>query len=151
MKKVFIVLFTILFVFPLGLQSASAQNDKNCDDFTSWREAQDYFEKNGGSPTTNVDRLDGNDRDGKVCENMFPDEPAEWTWEQAHPGTTEGGQQGGTQGGQQGTTEGGQQGGAQGGQLPQTATNYGNGIIAGLTAMMFGAVFFLRKKKKTGN
>ena len=82
---------------------------------------------------------------------MFTDDPADWTWEQAHPGTTEGGQQGGTQGGQQGTTEGGQQGGAQGGQLPQTATNYGNGIIAGLTAMMFGAVFFLRKQKKTGN
>lgn len=145
MKKVLITLFTVLFVFPLGIHSAYAQ-DKDCRDFSSWREAQTYFESIGGSPTNNANDLDRN-HNGMACEESFTDDPADWTWEQAHPGTTEGGQQGGTQGGQQGTTEGGQQGG----QLPQTATNYGNGIIAGLTAMMFGAVFFFRKQKKTGN
>ena len=94
MKKVLITLFTVLFVFPLGIHSASAQ-DKDCPDFSSWQEAQTYFESIGGSPTNNANGLDRN-IDGMACEESFTDDPADWTWEKAHPGTTEGGQQGGT-------------------------------------------------------
>lgn len=41
--------------------------DKDCADFGSHQEAQDYFESQGGSPSNNVDRLD-RDGDGLACE-----------------------------------------------------------------------------------
>lgn len=41
--------------------------DKDCGDFGSHQEAQDYFESQGGSPSNNVDRLD-RDGDGLACE-----------------------------------------------------------------------------------
>jgi micrococcal nuclease len=44
--------------------------DKDCKDFATQEEAQAYFDQNGGSTTNNVDRLDGNDRDGIVCESL---------------------------------------------------------------------------------
>lgn len=43
--------------------------DYNCKDFPTQAAAQAYFDSQGGSITNNIDRLDGNDRDGKVCEN----------------------------------------------------------------------------------
>jgi len=49
-------------------QSSVIDNvDKDCSDFGSHQEAQDYFESQGGSPSNNVDRLD-RDRDGLACE-----------------------------------------------------------------------------------
>ncbi len=42
--------------------------DRDCDDFDSHAEAQRFFERHGGSSTTNVDGLDG-DSDGDACEN----------------------------------------------------------------------------------
>lgn len=44
--------------------------DKDCKDFSTQAEAQAYFNSKGGSATNNVDRLDGNDHDGKVCESL---------------------------------------------------------------------------------
>ncbi len=41
--------------------------DKDCSDFGSHQEAQDYFESQGGSQSNNVDRLD-RDGDGLACE-----------------------------------------------------------------------------------
>jgi opacity protein-like surface antigen len=43
--------------------------DKDCADFSSQAEAQQYFEANGGSPTNNVDNLDA-DHDGRACESF---------------------------------------------------------------------------------
>ena len=50
--------------------SAAPLQDKDCKDFATQGEAQAYFDKNGGSATNNVDRLDGNDHDGIVCESL---------------------------------------------------------------------------------
>jgi micrococcal nuclease len=44
--------------------------DKDCQDFSSQEEAQGYFQAKGGSATNNVDKLDGEDRDGRVCETL---------------------------------------------------------------------------------
>lgn len=44
--------------------------DKDCSDFSTQLEAQEYFDTKGGSPTNNVDKLDGSDHDGKVCETL---------------------------------------------------------------------------------
>jgi len=43
--------------------------DMNCSDFSTHREAQDYFESKGGSPSNNADGLD-RDRDGIACESL---------------------------------------------------------------------------------
>lgn len=50
--------------------SAAPLQDKDCKDFATQEEAQAYFDENGGSATNNVDRLDGNDHDGIVCESL---------------------------------------------------------------------------------
>lgn len=44
--------------------------DKDCKDFATQAEAQAYFNSKGGSASNNVDRLDGNDHDGRVCESL---------------------------------------------------------------------------------
>ena len=133
MKKAFITILTLGFVLALGLPSAYAA-DMDCGDFSTWTEAQKYFEDNGGSPTNNFNDLD-RDHDGMACDSLAG-APANWSWATAHPGGTTGGTQGGTQGGQ----------------MPATATNYGNGVLVGLVAMMTGVVFFLRnKQRKTNN
>ncbi len=43
--------------------------DKDCSDFDTRREAQRYFESQGGSATNDVDKLDGNGN-GKACESL---------------------------------------------------------------------------------
>lgn len=43
--------------------------DKDCKDFTTHQEAQDYFIAKGGSSTNNVDNLDA-DHDGLACESL---------------------------------------------------------------------------------
>jgi micrococcal nuclease len=53
-----------------GTTSTSSGGDKDCSDFSTQAEAQTYFNSKGGSATNNVDRLDGNDHDGKVCESL---------------------------------------------------------------------------------
>ena len=42
--------------------------DKDCGDFSIWKEAQDFFEAAGG-PVNDPHRLDGNN-DGIVCESL---------------------------------------------------------------------------------
>jgi hypothetical protein len=42
--------------------------DRNCGDFDSWQEAQDFYESAGG-PSNDRHRLDG-DRDGIACESL---------------------------------------------------------------------------------
>ena len=59
-----------------GSAGASAKRtggDKNCPNFATQREAQEYFESIGGSAAYNADRLDKN-RDGVACENNDDDE-----------------------------------------------------------------------------
>jgi len=61
--------------------TAAQAEDRNCPDFDSQQEAQDFFEDNGGSPDNNVDGLDA-DGDGEACEDSAftgdegDDEPA---------------------------------------------------------------------------
>ncbi|WP_235988916.1 thermonuclease family protein [Aquibacillus kalidii] len=43
--------------------------DRNCGDFDTQQEAQDFYEAAGG-PTQDPHRLDGNDNDGLVCESL---------------------------------------------------------------------------------
>ncbi len=49
--------------------SSSSSGDKDCSDFSSHAQAQEYFTSHGGSPTNNYDRLDNN-HDGVACEDL---------------------------------------------------------------------------------
>lgn len=51
-------------------QPSTSYADKDCSDFKTQAEAQAYFDSRGGSASNNVDRLDGSDKDGKVCESL---------------------------------------------------------------------------------
>ena len=42
--------------------------DKNCSDFSTQPQSQQYFESHGGSPSNDVDGLD-RDHDGIACES----------------------------------------------------------------------------------
>lgn len=131
MKKALLSILMFGLIFTVGLNSVNAQQDMDCADFNTWEEAQTYFERNGGSPTNNVDRLDGNDQDGLACESLpgAPDK-ATWSWNEDRllPAGTAG------QGGQ-------------GGQLPDTATNYYNLFAAGAVMTLAGSILFLRKRR----
>lgn len=48
---------------------APSSGDKNCSDFKTQKEAQDYFNSKGGSASNNVDGLDA-DHDGIACESL---------------------------------------------------------------------------------
>lgn len=44
--------------------------DYDCADFSTQRKAQTCFDYCGGSKSYNFSRLDGNDKDGRVCESL---------------------------------------------------------------------------------
>lgn len=48
---------------------ASSDGDKDCKDFATQEQAQDYFNSHGGSASNNVDGLDA-DHDGIACESL---------------------------------------------------------------------------------
>ena len=53
----------------LAITAAPASaGDKDCADFSSWRQAQNFYKKHGG-PKYDPHRLDA-DRDGIACEDL---------------------------------------------------------------------------------
>jgi hypothetical protein len=51
----------------IAAQPAAAA-DKDCSDFSTWRQAQNFYKKHGG-PKSDPHRLDA-DRDGIACESL---------------------------------------------------------------------------------
>ncbi|WP_347861679.1 thermonuclease family protein [Salimicrobium sp. PL1-032A] len=49
--------------------SGDSPEDRDCSDFETQEEAQDFFEQQGG-PSRDLHRLDGRDQDGVVCESL---------------------------------------------------------------------------------
>ena len=69
-RSVLLVLLVIgLLAGSANVGSAAQGGDRDCDDFATQQEAQDYFESRGGSPSNNVDWLDG-DGDGIACQTL---------------------------------------------------------------------------------
>lgn len=50
-------------------ESGGGHVDRDCSDFPNQRSAQEYFDRNGGSPSNNFDGLDA-DHDGIACEDL---------------------------------------------------------------------------------
>jgi hypothetical protein len=72
MKRLFSVVFIALAMLALvaaPVVFASHSGDRDCEDFDTQAQAQRFFDRHGGSPSNNVDRLDANG-DGIPCENL---------------------------------------------------------------------------------
>lgn len=67
LRSLLLVLTTSL-VLALTAIPASAEADKDCSDFSSWRQAQNFYKKHGG-PRYDPHRLDA-DHDGIACEDL---------------------------------------------------------------------------------
>jgi hypothetical protein len=48
--------------------ASAAAGDKDCSDFSTWRQAQNFYRQHGG-PRYDPHRLDG-DHDGIACESL---------------------------------------------------------------------------------
>ena len=69
MKTQFIlVALAALVALALTAVPASA-GDKDCSDFSGWRQAQNFYKKHGG-PRSDPHRLDA-DHDGVACEDLL--------------------------------------------------------------------------------
>lgn len=79
MKKNLVWIILVIGVLLIGIwwlisynssssNKSSVVNDRDCSDFSTQREAQSFFELNGG-PTSDPHKLD-RDKDGKVCETL---------------------------------------------------------------------------------
>jgi len=63
-------LVALIAVVALALAAAPASaGDKDCADFSTWKQAQKFFKKHGG-PRYDPHRLDG-DNDGIACEALL--------------------------------------------------------------------------------
>ncbi|HEU5253661.1 MAG TPA: excalibur calcium-binding domain-containing protein [Solirubrobacterales bacterium] len=67
MRKYLAIAVAIL-AFALAAAPAGARGDKDCSDFSTWKQAQRFYERHGG-PRRDPHRLDA-DRDGIACEAL---------------------------------------------------------------------------------
>ena len=54
---------------PTPTATSKSEDTHNCSDFDTWRQAQSFYESEGG-PDSDPHKLDGNDKDGIVCESL---------------------------------------------------------------------------------
>lgn len=62
------VLAMAVFAIALAAPAASTAGDKDCSDFSTWRQAQNFYIKHGG-PKRDPHHLDA-DHDGIACESL---------------------------------------------------------------------------------
>ena len=65
MKNAIVALTGLLLLVSASAPSV-AQADRDCGDFNSWREAQDFYEQSGPGDPHGLDR----DNDGIACETL---------------------------------------------------------------------------------
>ncbi len=67
MKCITVAVLATVFALAFSAVPASA-GDRDCADFNSWRQGQNFYKKHGG-PKKDPHRLDA-DRDGIACEDL---------------------------------------------------------------------------------
>lgn len=145
MKKVVSTVVTLLMVFGFA-NIGLAETDKDCGDFSTWQEAQTFF--NNNDPANDPHDLDRDD-DGIVCESLSgydstyvagtpvngsddatSDESSdEASDDSATDDTTE-------------ASDSEEQGDA----MPDTATNYPAFMLLGMLVIVIGALLFVKRK-----
>ncbi|WP_226659091.1 excalibur calcium-binding domain-containing protein [Guptibacillus hwajinpoensis] len=136
MKKLVSLLATFLLVF--GFSNVGyADDDKNCDDFSSQEEAQTYYENN--DPDADPSDLDRDD-DGQACENSSysgassSDEEASSDDSSSSDEETTSEEDSSSS-----TTE-------EGAEMAETATSYPLYMVLGLAIAAFGSLLLLKKR-----
>jgi hypothetical protein len=136
LRKVLSALFMLSLVFAVPGVTFAA--DKDCDDFSTWEEAQRFFEKNGG-PAQDPHRLD-RDGDGLACEDLQgfnPNHvPGSFVKDDNKDSDSNSEQGSGNQ--NKGSDN------SQGGQLPKTATPYPSLALSGMVTAVAGALLLRR-------
>ncbi|WP_273852041.1 excalibur calcium-binding domain-containing protein [Guptibacillus spartinae] len=137
MKKLVSLLATFLLVF--GFSNVGyADDDKNCDDFSSQEEAQTYYENN--DPDTDPSDLDRDD-DGQACENSSysgsdsSDEEAATSDDSASSDdemTSE--------------EDSSSDSAEEGAEMAETATSYPLYMVLGLAIAAFGSLLLLKRR-----
>ncbi|GAE92440.1 hypothetical protein JCM21714_1442 [Gracilibacillus boraciitolerans JCM 21714] len=64
-----IISFFTVFALILSSGLSITATDMDCSDFANWKEAQSFFESEGGGPESDSHRLDSNG-DGLACESL---------------------------------------------------------------------------------
>lgn len=147
-------------VICLGLSSTALASGvtgpKNCSDFKTWKEAQDYYESH--DPENDPSKLDGNDKDGIVCESLPGfDSSYQPAFKKNDKDTSDNKKDDTSK--QSSTSSQNKSNNNQsnnstqksGGEMPKTASNYLGQAFFGALIAMFGIIggvfaFFLRKK-----
>ncbi|MGG1687274.1 excalibur calcium-binding domain-containing protein [Pseudalkalibacillus sp. NRS-1564] len=134
MKKLVSLLATFLLVF--GFTNVGyAADDKNCDDFSSQEEAQNYYESN--DPDADPSGLD-RDNDGEACEihsysgSTSSDEEATSGGESSDEEMT--------------SEESSEAADSEGAEMADTATSYPVYMLLGLAIAAFGSLLLLKRR-----
>lgn len=154
MKKLIALFFSLALVFGFSTNATFAANlgndgvDKDCDDFTSQKEAQKYFEGDGGSKSNNVDRLDRN-RNGIACEDYKysggSDDKGDSDTDNNDSGNNNSGND---KSDDNSSSKDSSKDSSQGGQLPKTATNYPISMLAGALLLLTGVGMLTLKARR---
>ncbi len=136
MKKLVSLLATFLLVF--GFTNVGyAADDKNCDDFSSQEEAQNYYESN--DPDADPSDLDRDD-DGQACEGSSyggsdsSDEEAVSSDDSAASDD------------EMTSDESSETADSEGAEMADTATSYPVYMLLGLAIAAFGSLLLLKKR-----
>lgn len=170
MSKKWLVSLFSAGIISLGITApASADVDKDCEDFETHEEAQQYFDEQGYTAENDPERLDGYDEDGLACESLPEgndtsatsgnDDTSEETTstteedvtEEESSSSDEGTTEENTSEEEAASTEASdenmsEESAEEGGEMPETATNQPAWALAGTAVAGLGALLLVRRR-----
>lgn len=156
MQKGLMVALMMFVVMFMAAPIAAAAGDKNCSDFSTWEEAQRFYEENGG-PNSDPHDLD-RDNDGLACETLRGFNPNHKPGSFVGGGNNESKDQNNSKengasenknvsDGKDGTGDNGENGKNEGGKMPDTAISNPMIISFGLGSLIVGlGLLFVRRR-----
>ena len=137
MKKLVSLLATFLLVF--GFTNVGyAADDKNCDDFSSQEEAQNYYESN--DPDADPSDLD-RDNDGEACETHSYSDSTSSDEEATSSDDSESSDEEMTS-----EEDNSEAADSEGAEMADTATSYPVYMLLGLAIAAFGSLLLLKRR-----
>ncbi|MYL50097.1 LPXTG cell wall anchor domain-containing protein [Halobacillus litoralis] len=141
---------SILFAFTLAFGSAgivsadSHDGDKDCSDFDSTAEAEQYWEENGYDENNDPDGLD-RDKDGTPCESLSGSSSDDGSGDSEAADEEAMDEEAMDDSEESGTNE--ESSDEEGGELPETATPYATYALLGMGLFLLsGGLLFVRRE-----